>query len=64
MIWPFEIDWRGALQDRSRPVPGASPHIITVSAREEWNKTPHLFLEAGGLYRFKVVGEPDDWGRW
>ena len=61
MSWPFDIDWRGALRDRLRLRPGDEPHVITVFAREEWNDTPQVYLEANGLYRFEVVGDPIEW---
>jgi hypothetical protein len=61
MTWPVDIDWQGALRERVLLRPGGEAHTMTVFAREEWNESPAVYLEADNLYRFEVVGDPIDW---
>lgn len=59
--WPFEINWHGALVPTLRLPVGDSPITIDLLAHLQWNKMPHIYLERGGTYRFKVIDGPHDW---
>lgn len=61
LTWPFDIDWRNALQPRPTLQRGSPEVRLEVFADTEWNETPHVFLEKGAAYRFRVVDGPHDW---